>query len=78
VTTSINRTRTSLGSKFTATPDPSCDAVAPGGQCTISVTYQAGTFGLNSAQSGTMVVDSNAVQGEQSVPLTWPGIVIIE
>jgi hypothetical protein len=72
-----NRICTSLGACFITTPDASCGAVPPGGQCTISVAYQAGRLGLGSARSGTMVVDSNATQGEQTVPLTWPGTDII-
>jgi len=68
--------RTSVGASFTATPDASCDTVPPGGQCTISVAFQLGRFPAD-PQSGTMVVDSNAIQGEQSVPLSWPGFNII-
>jgi hypothetical protein len=75
---SITATTTFIrgGGTFTATPGAGCTSIPPGGSCTISVGYKLGPV-PTIKQSGHLVIDSNAVEGEQSILLIWPGYNII-
>jgi hypothetical protein len=64
------------GGTFTVSPGAGCTSIPPGGSCTVSVGYKFGTV-PSIKQSATLLIDSNAVEGEQSVTLIWPGFTTI-
>lgn len=54
---------------FTSSMDSGCAGIPAGQQCTISVAVPKPDY---FAVSGNMVINSNALEGPQSVPLSWP------
>lgn len=54
---------------FTTTETSACAEIAAGQSCTISVSFNHPQY---DPFSGTLVIDSNAIEGPQSVPLNWP------
>jgi hypothetical protein len=56
---------------FKVTPNSGCGNISAGGQCTITVSFPRPEY---FAETATLVIDSNALEGSQSVTLNWPQV----